>query len=522
QNALSLYLRACEQRRAARLLPLLKKWPRIVFTRHFNLGGSHYAYTEAQSDAQHERNFRPGGALCVLQLEDEAGAVSPAIRGRVRVLVSETRGVIRDPDVSYDGRRILFAWRKGDRDDDYHLYEVDAEGGTPRPITQGLGFADYEGAYLPNGDIVFSSTRCVQTVDCWWTEVSNLYTCDPQGRFLRRLGFDQVHTNYPTVTDDGRVIYTRWEYNDRGQLFPQPLFQMAPDGTGQSELYGNSSWFPTAILHARGIPGSYKVVAVASGHHTFQAGKLVLIDPARGRQENAGVQLIAPVRPTPAERIDAYGQEGELFQYPYPLDEGHFLVTYHPLGWTSRETRATQPRFGIYFFTADGKRELLTAHPDISCNQPVPLAPRRLPHQRPSTVDYRKHTGTLYVQDVYAGPGLQGVPRGTVKRLRVVALEYRAAGVGQNANSGPAGSALVSTPISIDNGAWDVKVILGDAQVYPDGSAFFTVPARTPLYFQALDEEGRAVQSMRSWSTLQPGENAACVGCHEPKNTAPL
>jgi hypothetical protein len=125
------------------------------------------------------------------------------------------------------------------------------------------------------------------------------------------------------------------------------------------------------------------------------------------------------------------------------------------------------------------------------------------------------------VQDIYAGPGLAGVPRGTIRKLRVVALEFRAAGIGHNSSHGPAGGALASTPISIGNGAWDVKTVVGEAKVYEDGSALFTAPARKALYFQALDERGCAVQTMRSWSTLQPGEYAACIGCHENKNTAP-
>jgi hypothetical protein len=136
-------------------------------------------------------------------------------------------------------------------------------------------------------------------------------------------------------------------------------------------------------------------------------------------------------------------------------------------------------------------------------------------------VDYSLSTGTFYVQDIYAGPGLAGVPRGTIRKLRVVALDFRAAGVGENHSSGPAGGALASTPISIGNGAWDVKAVLGEAKVYEDGSAMFIAPARKPLYFQALDDRGCAVQTMRSWVTLQPGEYAACIGCHEHKNTAP-
>ncbi|MDZ7617668.1 MAG: hypothetical protein U1E05_11725, partial [Patescibacteria group bacterium] len=510
----ALYLDAAAARRAAMLAPHRDLLRQVVFAKHFNMGVSHYAYTEGQSDAQHERQFYPGGALCVLELD--------GLFGTVRTLLADPEGVVRNPDVSYDGSRILFAWKKSDREDDYHLYDLDLASGRIRQLTSGLGFADYEGAYLPNGHIVFNSSRCVQTVDCWWTEVSNLYTCDADGRFLRRLSFDQVHTNFPTVTEDGRVLYTRWDYNDRGQLYPQPLFQMFPDGTGQTEFYGNNSWFPTTIKHARGIAGTQKVLAVATGHHSYQAGKLCMIDPALGRQENEGVQLIAPVRETAAERIDAYGQAGELFQYPYPLSETEYLVTYHPAGWTDRGRRATEPKFGIYFMTIDGRRELLASDSELSCNQPIPLAPRCRPHLRPNLVDYRESTGTYYVQDVYAGDGLAGVERGTIKRLRVVALDFRAAGVGQLFGRGPGGQGHPSTPIAVGNGSWDVKVVLGEAEVHPDGSAFFEAPARTPVYFQTLDERGYAVQTMRSWSTLQPGENYACVGCHEHKNSAPL
>ena len=164
---------------------------------------------------------------------------------------------------------------------------------------------------------------------------------------------------------------------------------------------------------------------------------------------------------------------------------------------------------------------MLAADERISCNQPVPLAARPMPHVRPNMVDYRKAQGLCYMQDIYSGQGLRGVARGTVKKLRVVAIDYRAAGVGYNENAGSDGEALVCTPVSIGNGAWDVKSVLGEAKVHDDGSAFFEVPARTPVYFQAIDEKGRAIQTMRSWATFQPGEVASCVGCHENKNTAP-
>jgi hypothetical protein len=499
----ALYLDACHQRRLARLDRSKEQLRRVVFTKHYDLGGSHYAYTEGQSDAQNERHFVPGAALCLLELEHG--------EARVRVLLEDPHGVIRDPDTSCDARRILFSWKKSLDADDYHLYEINVDDGQIRQLTSGLGFADYEGAYLPDGDIVFNSTRCVQTVDCWWTEVSNLFTCDRDGRYLRQLGFDQVHTNFPTVAHDGRVIYTRWDYQDRGQIYPQGLFQMNPDGTGQAELYGNNSWFPTAILHARMVPGTHKIVCIFSGHHSMQKGWLGILDPSRGRQENQGAQLIAPIRDTPAVHVDAYGQSGDQFQYPYPLSETEFLVGFSP-------DRAA--RFGIYWMSIDGRRELLASDDAISCNQPVPLTPRPSPRVRPNLVDYRQESATIYLQDICRGPGLAGVDRAAVKSLRVVALEFRAAGIGSNMNNGPAGAALASTPISIE-GAWDVKKVLGTAKVHEDGSACFIVPARTPIYFQAVNEQGQMIQSMRSWMTLQPGETASCVGCHEHKNTTP-
>jgi hypothetical protein len=516
---LELYLKACRERRQVRLAVMATRCRALVFTKHYNMGGSHYAYTEGQSDAQAERHFVPGSALCLLEMD---GATP-----KIRTLIDDPQGVIRDPDVSYDGRRVLFAWKRSTLLDDYHLYELELASGRLRQLTFGLGFADYEGAYLPDGPIVFNSTRCVQTVDCYTTEVSNLYACDGDGSRIRRLAFDQVHSNYPTLSPDGRLLYTRWEYSDRGQIYPQALFQMNPDGTSQSEFYGNNSWFPTTVLHARGVPGTQKVVAIASGHHSRQVGKLVLIDPAKGRQENAGVQLVAPLRDTPAVKVDAYGQDGELFQYPYPLSESEYLVSYSALGWGEARRRPTDtgaqgrgPLFGVYWMTIDGRRELLASDADVSCNQPVPLV-RPVPRTRPSAVDYTKSTGAYYVQDIYEGPGLEGIARGTVKKVRVIGLDFRAALMGGNNNGGVAGGAFVSTPPAVGNGCWDPKIVLGEAEVHADGSAFFTVPARTPVYFQAIDAEGHVVQTMRSWSTLQPGERAACVGCHESKNSAP-
>ena len=480
------------------------KLQRIIFTKHFDMGGSHYAYTDAVSDEDtlnpngvvKEFNYTPGSSLCLLETGEH-------YEFKETTLIQDKEGVFRDPDVSYDGKRILFAWKKSARGDDYHLYEMDFATRDVRQLTSGQGVADYEGIYLPDGNIMFSSTRCFQNVDCWHVSVSNMYLMNKDGKYMRRIGFDQVNTNYAQVhPESGLVTYTRWEYNDRGQIYPQPLFQMCPNGTHQTEYYGNNSYFPTSILHARGIPGTRKVLAILSGHHTQQRGKLAIIDPSMGRQETSGVTLVAPVKKLEGIiKIDAYGQDGDQWQYPYPLDEQNYLLSFRPDG---------QQRFGIYFMNSKGERVLMAADPVISCNQPVPLAPRPIPPQQPDSLDWRKTTSAYTLQDIYHGPGLQGIKRGTVKKIRVVALEFMATDIGRK--HGP-------STIS-DLAAWDVKRVLGETPVFEDGSAAFEVPARTPVYFQAIDANGHVVQTMRSWSTLMPGEIFSCTGCHENKNEA--
>ncbi|MDO5554010.1 MAG: hypothetical protein Q4G68_09615 [Planctomycetia bacterium] len=514
-----LYFSACEIRRKIRLAAAADACPELVYTTHHVMGGSHYTYTEDVADADildMNPDRKPGASLCRLSL-DANGAITHEI------LLSTETGIIRDPDVSWDGKKILFAMRTDLVADEFHIYEYNLETNSCRQITFGNGFGDIEPVYLPDNNILFVSTRCMQISSCNPTECSNMYVMDGDGRFLRRLGFDQVDTNYPKVLEDGRVIYTRWEYNDRTQVFLQPLFVMNPDGTGQTEYYGNNSWWPTSILHARGIPGTNRILAIAAGHHTHQRGKLILIDRSTGNQENEGASYAAPMQKAERARVDSANQDGEQFAYPCPISEQECYVSYlpeeSPFRWG--DTRYPVP-FGLYYFDLDGNRELLAWNPEFSSMQATILAPRENRVTRPSVVDLKKTTGTFYVQDVYEGPGLKNIPRGTIKKLRVISpLFARNCMAGRNQNFGPGGFGWVPTPPSVFNGTWDVKIVLGDVPVEEDGSAFFEVPARTPVYFQLLDERGDMVQTMRSWSTLQPGENFYCIGCHEPKVNAP-
>lgn len=279
------------------LSDLMEKTTHFVVVKHKQLGASHYAYTDALAEtngdpAPHsEYVFNPGSQLVLLTLsENEDGSVSTY----EQELLNSRRGVIRDPDVNPEGTKILFSHKTTDSDD-YHLYEMDIATKNVTQLTFGSGHSDIEPKYLANGNIVFNSNRDVQTVDCWYTPVCNLYILYRESGSTVRVGYDQVHTTYPTVTSDGRILYTRWDYNDRTQMYVQSLFQMFQDGTNQTEVYGNGSNFPTTLLHTREVPGETGVyLSIASGHHMYQYGKPVLVDTSKGRNDDAAVTLPFP------------------------------------------------------------------------------------------------------------------------------------------------------------------------------------------------------------------------------------
>ena len=517
--SLDRYFSLCAARRAARLARLAENRTRILVVQgwDFNEGRCSHAFPSDYSGKYAGAYvFRPGSKLLELTL-GESGVTE-------QTLLDDPKGMLRDLDVSYDGERLLFSWRKAEKTDDFHLYEMDLSNGAVRQLTHGLGFADIEGCYLPDGNLVFNSTRCVIAVDCMGHPAPNLYRCDKDGGRMRRLGFDQVGTSHPSVLPDGRVVFTRWEYNDRNPVFLQPLMQMNPDGTQQVEYYGGNSSWPTSLHQARTIPGTQKLLAVASGHHTWQAGLLAEVDRRKGQEQGEGIQLLVPRRPFPAQRIDRFPPEkGPLYQYPWPLNEHECIAgctsfPHLPQASLKGDRGHALPHYGIYWIHFNGARELLAKKPDVNLFQPVVLSPRERPPIIPNCVDHAAATGTCFIQDIYVGEGLAGVKRGEAKTLRVVELKYRPTGIGiiNNIRYGN-----VLTPVS-RNGSWDVKEIIGDVNVHEDGSVMVELPARKPFYFQVLDADGRLIQTMRSWTTLMSGEKISCVGCHEFQNDTPV
>jgi mono/diheme cytochrome c family protein len=540
----SLYLDACAARRKTRLQALRGKATQFVYAKHGifgcmqGLAGKYDLPDEQVRDYTY--GFKQGGQLCLGTLLED-GTV------KHEVLLEKPEGAICYPSLSWDARTLVFSMRDNFETDSYYLYTMDLAARRVKQITfplvkdgKPLPVADCEPAFLPDGRIVFTSTRDVHISDCWYRAGGNIYCCDADGGNIRRLTFDQLMTNNPQVLADGRIVFTRWEYNDRSALFNHPLIAMNPDGTAQTEYYGNNSMFPAAIIHARGIPGTQKAIAVIAGHHSIYKGKLGLIDRAKGIQAGKGIELvntrlngdlgresadfIKPEPPDPSRpyldfKIDIFGQFGPQYSHPYALDEENYLCSFCPEGYLP-PFGPFNPPLGVYYMKPDGVRELLAFDDWQGTGQAVPVMPRTPPFMRASLVRPQDNNGVFTIQDVYQGPGLAGVARGTAKTIRVVALEYRVARMGYGQNGGECETGLCQTPISLNSGSWDVKHVLGEVNIEADGSCSFEVPAHTPVYFQVLDAKGYTIQSMRSWSTLQNGERFSCIGCHEHKNDA--
>lgn len=455
------------------------------------------------------QNWQGNCALPATGYKNEITVLSPVNpRGRLTPLFQPEGGrFVGDVDLNSAGNRMLFSMPDAQRR--WAIWELRADGTGLRQISPAdEPDADwYDPCYLPDGRIIFGGTACFQGVPCvgGGNRVANLYLLDPQKGKVRQITFDQDHDWCPTVLNNGRVLYTRWEYSDSPHYFTRILFHMNPDGTDQKEFYGSSSYWPTSLFYARPVPGHpSKIIAIVSGHHgVARMGELVLLDPAQGRRENGGVVQRIPGRgqPVPARIADQLvAGSWPKFLHPFPLSEKYFLVSCQP---------DPGARWGIYLVDVFDNRVLLREEAGDALLEPVPMRASPLPPPPiPDKVDLAQTEAVVYLQDVYAGPGLAGVPRGTVKRLRVYELHYAYPNMGGHIN------------IGID-GPWDARRILGTVAVNEDGSASFRVPANRSLAVQPLDAEGKALQVMRSWFTAMPGEKISCVGCHESQNSSP-
>ena len=450
-------------------------------------------------DAHHLFN-RPGGGIYRLSPVRPDGRVTP-------VADALGDGVYRDLCLHWDAGRLLFAWGNGSDSWDgkmsYHVYEVGVDGGGLRQITTGPK-NDCEPFYLPNGQIGFTSDRSEHFVMCGGDRHSpNLFVTDAAGASVRRLSFNVFNDYNPAVLPDGRIIYGRWEYNERSVTSLHNPFTMHPDGRMVSPYYGNATIRPNVVMFPRPVPGSNLVMALFTAHHGQTHGAVGLIDVRRGIDGAEPLTVLTPNVPITGEKAE--DSRAGWFSDPLPLDENTWLCSYTPTVLPWLETT-----WALYVADRHGNLGLVYRDPDISCAEPMPLVPRPQPHvlpPAPAGTDSREADATLVLADVYQG--LRDVPRGTAKYLRILEDVPR--------ESVHRGGVVCTSGTLI----FTVKRVLGTVPVEPDGSAYFVVPANRNVYFEVLDADRLEIQRMRSVLCLKPGEQRGCVGCHEPRNHAP-
>jgi len=456
------------------------------------------------------------------------------LRGQVKVRTiyrHVNQSVIKHMDVHFSGRRIMFSGVGANGN--WAVLEVDTDGKnltelTPRDRQDVQWF---DGCYLPEDDYILScSTAGMQGLPCenGGKPMVNLYRINIRTKQVRQLTFEQDSDWHPRVLNDGQVLYLRWEYTDTPHYYSRYLFHMYPDGTGQREYWGSGSYFPTAFVWARPVPNhSGMVVGIVSGHHAkSETGRLLLIDPALGRkypmryrptdkiwgEEKAVVNIIPQVLSAEetgcVQEIPGWGRDvvgnvydnqggGQKYTFatPWPLSDKYFLVSLKK-----------GDKWVLALVDVFDNITVVYEDPDYSIFEPMPLIARPKP---PVLVDRTidRASSIIFCTDIYDGPGLRGIPRGAVKKLRIFSYHFGYVRSGGHESCG------------LESG-WDIKRIIGTVEVEADGSFCFEAPANTPISIQPLDRDGAALALMRSWMVGMPGEIVSCNGCHENQNQA--
>ncbi|WP_372808754.1 hypothetical protein [Pontiella sp.] len=481
------------QREALTANPLVAGQPILFVVRKQYKADHHNTATLFQKGEINEKKYDPPG---VLKMLDIAGGWKVST-----ILDPGPTAIVRDPELDFDGQKIIFSMRKS-ADDDYHIYEIGIDGSGLRQLTSAAGVSDIDPFYLPDGSIGFSATREPKFCMCNRHIMANLFRMDADGANIVQIGKSTLFEGHGSLMPDGRILYDRWEYVDRNFGDAQGLWTVNPDGSNHAIFWGNNTASPGGVIDARIIPGTQLSLCIFGSCHDRPWGALAIIDRSKGVDGREPV-----VRTWPASAIDlvdvgnydTFKRVRPCYEDPYPLGEKHFLV--------SRMVGEGE-QMGLYLVDLFGNEVLLhTEGP--GCFDPMPIAPRPRPSMKPSLLDFAKDTGVFYVQNVYIGTHMQGVEPGSVKYLRIVESPEK-----RNWSQGRWGGQGTQAP-GMNWTNFENKRILGTVPVEADGSAYFEVPSDRFVFFQALDENGMMVQSMRSGTILMPGEVQGCVGCHE-------
>ena len=470
---------------------------------------------------------RPGGGLFVLS--DPFGA-KPVLRdvlansvvkkGRLKGKKLDA-GAFLTPDLSYDGKTILFAYTEPSRGRGWspqhslHVFKVNVDGTGLEQLTDG-NWNDFDPCFMPNGRIAFISERRGGYGRCHPRPVPTytLHSMLPDGSDIIALSYHETNEWNPSIDHNGMIVYSRWDYIDRGDCIAHHPWITYPDGRDARAIHGN---YPTARRgrpdaehQIRAIPGSRRYFATAVPHHGQAYGSLILFDP---RIEDDGA--MSPVkRFTPEDRFPETEGGSQRYSTPWPLSENYVICAYAPGGLRDRKNPHS-----LYLLDGFGNRVLIYRDPKAMCQDPIPLRPRKMPpviphktgngfpvgHPRQGQAA-TETTATIQCMNVYNGQ--KPWPEGTkIKALRIVQI-FPKATVPINRPDIGIGSETLA------------RGVLGTVPVEDDGSINFTVPSGKLIYFQALDKDGMAVQSMQSVTYTHPGETLTCLGCHESRYKA--
>ena len=512
------------QREVAVANPLVGDRPLLFVVRHQYAVDHHNTETIFHTDEPNVGKYQPGGALKVIDLRT----------GKAKTLVDPgPEGALRDPEVHASGTRIVFAMRRA-RDENYHIYEVGADGSGLRQLTSEPEVTDIDPLYLPDGAIVFSSTREPKYCMCNMHIMANLYRMEGDGANIHQIGRSTLFEGHSALLPDGRILYYRWEYVDRNFGDAQGLWTVNPDGTNHAVYWGNNTPSPGAVFDARAIPGTQRVVCIFGSCHDRPWGAMAILDRRLGIDVTAGARRPV-VRTWPAAarkqvgvgNWDAFQPVSPRYEDPYPLADaatgrgaGRYFLVSRGTGKGRLDARGGGVmQMGVYLVDVFGNETLLHVE-DPGCFDPMPLGPTPRAPVIPTRRAFGGEAGRLYVDDVYTGTHMAGVARGEVTHLRVVESREKRFWTEPLWRTGMAPGSSLNRP-AVGWVGFECKRILGTVPVEPDGSAYFEVPPDTFVYFQLLDRNGMMVASMRSGTMVQPGEATGCVGCHEPRLGAP-
>ena len=468
---------------------------RLLFIRRKN--GRQHLPCNWQSNSMLPRNGHDN-ELCFL---DVRGAKA----GKTELVYKPEGGrPIIDVELHWNAEKLLFSGVAASNA--WHVMELDLATRKVRQVTRDNAgdINHYDACYVPDGHIIFTCTALKYAVPCVWgnAPVANLFRCNADGSGMELLSNDQEHAWCPEVMPDGRVMYLRWEYTDLPHANARILFTCNPDGTNQRALYGSNSFWPNSMFYARPIPDRpTQFVAVLTGHHGLRRmGQLGLFDVTKGTEEGEGAVQLMPGYGKPVDPIvrdQLYNGTWPMNLHPYPLDDTTFLVSRRNQG---------ERNFSIYLIDRFDNEICLLREAGHDLCEPVPFMKTPVPHAQPDRIEPGSTTAQVYIANIYEGPGLKNIPVGTVKNLRLYTYTF-----GFRDEGGLYGS------IGLD-GPWDMRRTLGTVPVNADGSAYFKVPANTPIAVQPLDAEGQSLQVMRSWFTARSGEYLSCAGCHEKQS----